>query len=53
MKLNEKSIIVTGATSGMGMAMAEIFVREGAFVILSGRDLERGLALEKKAESGR
>lgn len=48
MKLNEKSIIVTGATSGMGMAMAEIFVRAGAFVILSGRDLGRGLDLEKK-----
>lgn len=32
----------------MGMAMAEAFVREGANVILSGRDLERGLELEKK-----
>lgn len=48
MKLKDKSIIVTGATSGMGMAMAEAFVREGANVILSGRDIERGLALEKK-----
>jgi NAD(P)-dependent dehydrogenase (short-subunit alcohol dehydrogenase family) len=48
MKLNGKSIIVTGATSGMGMAMAETFVQEGANVILSGRDIERGLALEHK-----
>ncbi|MDO8966811.1 SDR family NAD(P)-dependent oxidoreductase [Algoriphagus sp.] len=48
MKLEDKSIIVTGATSGMGMAMAEAFVREGANVILSGRDPERGLALEKE-----
>ncbi|MBA4301975.1 MAG: oxidoreductase [Cyclobacterium sp.] len=48
MKLEDKSIIVTGATSGMGMAMAEAFVREGASVILSGRDPERGLALEKE-----
>lgn len=48
MKLEDKSIIVTGATSGMGMAMAKAFVREGANVILSGRDLERGLALEKE-----
>lgn len=48
MKLKDKSIIVTGATSGMGMAMAEAFVREGANVILSGRDPERGLALEKE-----
>ena len=48
MKLEDKSIIVTGATSGMGMAMAEAFVREGANVILSGRDPERGLELERK-----
>lgn len=48
MKLKEKSVIVTGATSGMGMAIAKIFVREGAKVILSGRDPERGLALEKE-----
>jgi NAD(P)-dependent dehydrogenase (short-subunit alcohol dehydrogenase family) len=48
MKLKAKSIIVTGATSGMGMAMSKTFVREGANVILSGRDIERGLTLEKE-----
>ena len=47
MKLEGKSIIVTGATSGMGKAIAELFIREGATVILSGRDTERGLDLEK------
>ena len=47
MKLEGKSIIVTGATSGMGKAIAERFVLEGASVILSGRDVERGLELEK------
>jgi NAD(P)-dependent dehydrogenase (short-subunit alcohol dehydrogenase family) len=46
-KLTGKSIIITGATSGMGKAIAELFVREGASVILSGRDTERGLELEK------
>ncbi|RIW15179.1 SDR family oxidoreductase [Algoriphagus lacus] len=47
MKLEGKSIIVTGATSGMGKAIAELFIREGASVILSGRDTERGLDLVK------
>lgn len=31
----------------MGKAIAELFVREGASVILSGRDTERGIDLEK------
>lgn len=46
MKLQGKSIIVTGATSGMGKAIAERFISEGASVILSGRDSKRGLELE-------
>ena len=46
MKLQGKSIIVTGATSGMGKAIAERFISEGASVILSWRDSKRGLELE-------
>jgi NAD(P)-dependent dehydrogenase (short-subunit alcohol dehydrogenase family) len=46
MRLTGKSIIITGATSGMGKGMARRFVQEGASVILSGRDEERGKALE-------
>ncbi len=33
MKLNGKSVVVTGASSGMGKAIVEKFVREGANVI--------------------
>lgn len=47
-KLEHKVCIVTGATSGMGKAIATSFVSEGARVILSGRHEERGLALEKE-----
>ncbi|PZX60260.1 NAD(P)-dependent dehydrogenase (short-subunit alcohol dehydrogenase family) [Algoriphagus ratkowskyi] len=47
MRLQGKTAIITGATSGMGKAMAERFVSEGASVILSGRDELRGKELEK------
>lgn len=47
MRLQGKTAILTGATSGMGKAMAERFVSEGASVILSGRDELRGKELEK------
>ncbi len=46
MKLLGKIAIITGATSGMGKAIAERFVHEGASVILSGRDEQRGKELE-------
>ena len=46
MKLQGKTAIVTGATSGMGQAIAKRFVQEGAQVILNGRDTTRGKSLE-------
>jgi len=44
-KLENKVAIITGATSGMGKAIATSFVANGAKVILSGRDETRGNAL--------
>ncbi len=41
-QLQDKVFIITGATSGMGRAMAERFSREGARLVLNGRDEERG-----------
>jgi NAD(P)-dependent dehydrogenase (short-subunit alcohol dehydrogenase family) len=54
-RLEGKSAIVTGATSGMGKAIAERFVQEGASVIVSGRDDKRGTELEAllKQQGGR
>ncbi|NND06507.1 MAG: glucose 1-dehydrogenase [Saprospiraceae bacterium] len=40
--LNEKVFIVTGATSGMGKAIAQQLGKKGAQLILSGRNTERG-----------
>jgi NAD(P)-dependent dehydrogenase (short-subunit alcohol dehydrogenase family) len=41
-KLENKVVIVTGSTSGMGEAVAKLFAAEGAKVVVSGRNQERG-----------
>ncbi len=40
-KLNGKVAIVTGATSGMGLDTAKLFLQEGAKVVLTGRSQEK------------
>lgn len=55
MKLEGKSIVVTGASSGMGKSIVELFVREGANVVAVARRKERldALAESLKEEAGR
>ena len=40
-KLDGKVAVITGATSGMALAGAKLFVEEGAHVFISGRKRTR------------
>ncbi|KUF15113.1 SDR family NAD(P)-dependent oxidoreductase [Streptomyces silvensis] len=41
-RLRDKTALITGSTSNIGQAIAEAFTAEGAHVIVSGRNKERG-----------
>ena len=40
-KLENRVVVITGATSGMALATAKLFVEEGAYVFVTGRSQER------------
>lgn len=44
MELAYKNALITGGTAGIGLACASLMAREGATVIITGRDAERGKA---------
>jgi NAD(P)-dependent dehydrogenase (short-subunit alcohol dehydrogenase family) len=54
-KLSNKVAIITGGSSGMGKATALLFAAEGASMVISGRDEERGteVAASITAEGGK
>jgi len=58
-KLKGKTAVITGATSGMALATAKLFVEEGAYVFITGRrqqaldESRRGDRQKRHGRSGR
>lgn len=47
-RLEGKVAIITGGVSGMGLTAAELYVKEGAKVVVADIQVEKGLAMEKR-----
>ena len=48
LRLEGKVVVIAGATSGIGARIAEVFVAEGAKVVIAGRRNDRGERLARK-----
>ncbi len=48
--MKDKVVIVTGGSSGMGKAMATRFAKDGAKVVIAGRDLDRLTVAKSEVE---
>lgn len=52
MRLRDKTALVTGATSNLGKAIALAFGREGAHVVVHGRDEKRAVEVVERIRAG-
>lgn len=50
-RLNDRVAVVTGSSSGVGEGIARLFAAEGAQVIVSGRDEEKGARVAEEIKS--
>ena len=53
MRLAGEKALVTGSTAGIGRAIAIEFARQGADVVVTGRDANRGAAVVRTIENCR
>jgi NAD(P)-dependent dehydrogenase (short-subunit alcohol dehydrogenase family) len=51
-ELEGKTGLITGGTTGLGLSIAEAFLREGARVVITGRDAELGALAEASLREG-
>ena len=47
MRLKNKTVLITGATSGIGFVAAQRAIEEGAFVVFTGRNQDQILQTTK------
>jgi len=50
-RLKNKNVLITGGTSGFGFAIADLFLLEGANVVITARRKEKGTNAENKLRS--
>jgi len=51
MKLKDKVAVITGGTKGIGLGIAAEFIKEGAIVVISGRNPDTGAAGVRELEA--
>jgi NAD(P)-dependent dehydrogenase (short-subunit alcohol dehydrogenase family) len=51
-RLDGRNALVTGSTAGIGVAIAQALAAAGAFVVISGRDHERGARIVARIADG-
>ena len=52
-RLEGRNALITGGTSGLGFAMAERFLNEGARVVITGRDRSLGEQAESRLRASK